>query len=383
MENSSGTGMFQSRISKENDLLLGTVYTIFGKCLSKLQIAFIINWILRMLSLQSVFISYLVARSHLYLNFFMIICDCVGDVKSCCCRSHLHTWSLFSCLTKAATFILMTGNKFSSSNARLLVVGVWFYAAVFAVGPLSGWGQYGSEPYGTACCIDWHAPSYNTPAMVYIVCLFFFCYIVPCTIIILSYTLILVTVRGAQHAVQQHVSPQNKISNMQTLLVKLSVAVCIGFLMAWSPYAVVSMWAAFTEPDLVPPIAFALAAMFAKSSTLYNPMVYLVFKPSFRKSLCRDATRCKRTLCPCICQTDSQQKSTTSLSKLNTKDKCNLKWVSNGLNESPQSCRQCPEGQTGHYLDITPQRTARILIGSTHSEVAVSQLSNEINSDFL
>ncbi|XP_073678755.1 opsin 7, group member b [Garra rufa] len=274
-------------------------------------------------------------------------------------------------------------NKFSSSHARLLVVGVWCYAAVFAVGPLSGWGQYGSEPYGTACCIDWHAPIYNTPAMIYIICLFFFCYIVPCTIIILSYTLILLTVRGAQHAVQQHVSPQNKISNVQTLLVKLSVAVCIGFLMAWSPYAVVSMWAAFNEPDLVPPIAFALAAMFAKSSTLYNPMVYLVFKPSFRKSLCRDATRCKRTLCPCICQTDSQQKNTSTLSKLSTKDKCNLTWVSNGLNESHQSCRHCPEGQTGHYLDITPHRTARILIGSTHSEVAVSQLSNEMNSDFL
>uniref|UniRef100_A0A9J7WVP4 Opsin 7, group member b n=1 Tax=Cyprinus carpio carpio TaxID=630221 RepID=A0A9J7WVP4_CYPCA len=315
--------------------------------------------------------------------FTEVMCMCYafcGVLFGICSLSNL---TVLSCVCWLKVCCPNYGNKFSSSNARLLVVGVWFYAAVFAVGPLSGWGQYGSEPYGTACCIDWHAPSYNTPAMVYIVCLFFFCYIVPCTIIILSYTLILVTVRGAQHAVQQHVSPQNKISNMQTLLVKLSVAVCIGFLMAWSPYAVVSMWAAFTEPDLVPPIAFALAAMFAKSSTLYNPMVYLVFKPSFRKSLCRDATRCKRTLCPCICQTDSQQKSTTSLSKLNTKDKCNLKWVSNGLNESPQSCRQCPEGQTGHYLDITPQRTARILIGSTHSEVAVSQLSNEINSDFL
>lgn len=75
----------------------------------RLQIAFIINWILRMFSLQSVFISYLVARSHLYLNFFMIRCDCVGGVNSCCCRSHLHTWSLFASLTKAATFILMTG----------------------------------------------------------------------------------------------------------------------------------------------------------------------------------------------------------------------------------------------------------------------------------
>ncbi|XP_016109263.1 opsin-5-like [Sinocyclocheilus grahami] len=401
MENSSRTDMFHSKISKENDLLLGTVYTVFGvlslmgnttllfvayrkKLSLKPAEFFIINLSISDLGMTISLFPFAIpsAFAHRWL-FTEMMCmgyAFCGVLFGICSLSNL---TVLSCVCFSKQCCDHFGNKLSSSHARLLVVGVWCYAAVFAVGPLSGWGQYGSEPYGTACCIDWHAPSYNTPAMIYIICLFFFCYIVPCTIIILSYTLILMTVRGAQHAVQQHVSPQNKISNVQTLLVKLSVAVCIGFLMAWSPYAVVSMWAAFNEPDLVPPIAFALAAMFAKSSTLYNPMVYLVFKPSFRKSLCRDATRCKRTLCPCICQTDSQQKSTTSLSKPNTKDKCNLTWDSNGLNESHQSCRDHPEGQTGHYLDITPRRTARILVGSTHSEVAVSQLSNEINSDFL
>ncbi|XP_016114795.1 opsin-5-like [Sinocyclocheilus grahami] len=401
MENSSETGMFQSKISKENDLLLGTVYIIFGvlslmgnttllfvayrkKLSLKPAEFFIINLSISDLGMTIFLFPFAIPSvfAHRWL-FTEVMCMCYafcGVLFGICSLSNL---TVLSCVCWLKVCYPNYGNKFSSSHARLLVVGVWCYAAVFAVGPLSGWGQYGSEPYGTACCIDWHAPSYNTPAMIYIIFLFIFCYIVPCTIIILSYTLILVTVRGAQHAVQQHVSPQNKISNVQTLIVKLSVAVCIGFLMAWSPYAVVSMWAAFAEPDLVPPIAFALAAMFAKSSTLYNPMVYLVIKPSFRTSLCRDATRCKRTLCPCICQTDSQQKSTKSLSKLNTKDKCNLMWVSNGLNVSHQSCKHCPEGQTGHYLDITPQRTARILIGSTHSEVPVSQLSNEINSDFL
>jgi len=36
-----------------------------------------------------------------------------------------------------------------------MIVGVWCYAMVFAMGPLANWGQYGPEPYGTACCIDW------------------------------------------------------------------------------------------------------------------------------------------------------------------------------------------------------------------------------------
>ena len=57
--------------------------------------------------------------------------------------------------------------------------------------------------------------------MSYIICLFLFCYIVPCSVIFLSYLFILLTVRGAQKAVQQHVSPQNKITNAQTLIVKV------------------------------------------------------------------------------------------------------------------------------------------------------------------
>lgn len=104
----------------------------------------------------------------------------------------------------------------------MLVLGAWCYALIFAVGPASGWGEFGPEPYGTACCINWHLPRSDLLAMSYIISLFLFCYIVPCTIIFFSYLFILLTVRGAQQAVQQHVSPQNKITNAQTLIVKVS-----------------------------------------------------------------------------------------------------------------------------------------------------------------
>ncbi|XP_016328674.1 opsin-5-like [Sinocyclocheilus anshuiensis] len=218
MENSSETGMFQSKISKENDLLLGTVYIIFG------VLSLMGNTTLLFVAYRKKFFPFAIpsAFAHRWL-FTEVMCMCYafcGVLFGICSLSNL---TVLSCVCWLKVCYHNYGNKFSSSHARLLVVGVWCYAAVFAVGPLSGWGQYGSEPYGTACCIDWHAPSYNTPAMIYIIFLFIFCYIVPCTIIILSYTLILVTVRGAQHAVQQHVSPQNKISNVQTLIVKVGV----------------------------------------------------------------------------------------------------------------------------------------------------------------
>lgn len=125
-------------------------------------------------------------------------------------------------------FSLWSGNKFSSSHARLLVAGVWCYASVFAVGPLAQWGHYSPEPYGTACCIDWHAPNHELSALSYIVCLFIFCYALPCTVIFLSYTFILLTVRGSRQAVQQHVSPQTKTANAHTLIVKVRGYECVA-----------------------------------------------------------------------------------------------------------------------------------------------------------
>lgn len=118
------------------------------------------------------------------------------------------------------------GNKFSSSHACVLVVAVWCYASVFAISPLAQWGHYGPEPYGTACCIDWNVPNYELSALSYIICLFLFCYALPCTVIFLSYTFILLTVRSSHQAVQRHVSPRTKTTNAHALIVKVRVSLC-------------------------------------------------------------------------------------------------------------------------------------------------------------
>lgn len=50
-------------------------------------------------------------------------------------------------------------------------------------------------------------------------------------------------------------------------------------------------------------MAFAIPAVFAKSSTLYNPLIYLLLKPNFRHLLCKDM-RSLRGVCVhhCLCQ---------------------------------------------------------------------------------
>ncbi|XP_034732348.1 opsin 7, group member b [Etheostoma cragini] len=392
MGNASETFLLVSRISKDLDFLMGTIYTIFGmlsvvgngilmfvayRKKSSLKPAefFVVNLAVSDLGMTiSLFpLAIPSAFTHMWLfnETTCIVYAFCGVLFGLCSLTNL---MVLSCVCWLKVCCPNYGNKFSYCHACLLVAGTWCYSGIFAVGPLSGWGDYGPEPYGTACCINWHSPSQDSAAMSYILCLFFFCYIVPCTVIFLSYTFILLTVQGSQQAVQQHMSPQNKIPNAQAFIIKISVAVCIGFLTAWSPYAIVAMWAAFGNPTTVPPMAFALAAIFAKSSTLYNPIIYLVFKPNFRKSLCQDVAKCRTTLCGCLCQDSFVQKGT-----------CRKSRFSNGLPENHRTCRDCPYPETVIVPEKTLQNTApsRLLKDQYNLRVAVSQLSNELQSDFL
>ncbi|KAM8829537.1 opsin 7, group member b [Synchiropus picturatus] len=400
MGNASETFILTSNISKDNDFIMGTIYTIFGvlsvagngillfvayrkKSSLKPAELFVVNLSISDLGMTISLFPLAIPSAFYHMWLFnkttCIVYAFCGVLFGLCSLTNLTVLSSVCWLKVCCPNY---GNKFSHCHAHLLVAGVWVYAGVFAVGPLTGWGEYGAEPYGTACCINWHAPGQNSAAMSYIICLFFFCYIVPCIVIFLSYIFILMTVRGSRQAVQQHMSPQNKIANAHTLIIKLSVAVCIGFLTAWSPYAIVSMWAAFGDTTAVPPLAFAMAAIFAKSSTLYNPIVYLVFKPNFRKSLCRDVAHCRRTICGCLPQQSTSQKGMCSQPE--HQEESNSVHFSNGLPD--KTCKHCIETDTQNrrnYSDYKLQQTARILQGSQHSEVAVSQLSNELQSDFL
>ncbi|KAM6925553.1 opsin 7, group member d [Xenentodon cancila] len=397
MGNASDTSSsFASSISKEHDILMGSLYSIF--CIlslignstlllvahhkrSTLKPAefFIINLSVSDLGMTLTLFPLAIpsAFSHRWL-FGDVVCQVYamcGVLFGLCSLTNLTALSLVCCLKVC---LPNHGNKFSSSDARLLVAGVWCYASVFAVGPLTQWGHYSAEPYGTACCIDWHAPNQELSALSYILCLFIFCYALPCTIIFFSYTFILLTVRGSRQAVQQHVSPQTKTTNAHALIVKLSVAVCIGFLGAWTPYAAVAMWAAFGDATQVPPTAFALAAMFAKSSTIYNPMVYLLCKPNFRECLYRDTSVLRQMIHRGSPQPQKRFGSTSQ----RYKDTSASTRFSNGQQESYGACLNCTENTTLCHV-TAPRNTACILTGSACTEVTVNQLSARKQLDFL
>ena len=65
----------------------------------------------------------------------------------------------------------------------------------------------------------------------------------------------------------------------------------IGFMGCWAPYGLMSLWSILKDSSSssIPPEVSLLPCMFAKSSTIYNPMIYYIFSQSFQmevKQLC-------------------------------------------------------------------------------------------------
>uniref|UniRef100_A0A3B4G6M5 Opsin-5-like n=1 Tax=Pundamilia nyererei TaxID=303518 RepID=A0A3B4G6M5_9CICH len=311
---------FHSSIPAPLDITVAVVYSVFGVCslfgnstllyisykkknVLKPAEYFIINLAVSdlglTLSLYPMAITSSFYHRWLYGKTVCSVYAFCGMLFGIC---SLTTLTLLSMVCFVKVCYPLYGNRFNSVHGRLLIACAWVYALLFACSPLAHWGEYGPEPYGTACCIDWRLSNQLSTARSYTVALFIFCYILPCCAILASYTGILIAVHASRRTMEQHALRPTHMSSIQIVIVKLSVAVCIGFFAAWSPYAVVSMWAAFGHVENIPPMAFAMPAMFAKSSTIYNPIIYLMLRPNFRRMVCSDlGALCQVSMKGCIC----------------------------------------------------------------------------------
>ncbi|XP_072552402.1 opsin 7, group member a [Salminus brasiliensis] len=411
---------FHSNIPAAADIILGVVYSIFGVCslcgntmllyvshrrkhLLKPAEFFIVNLAVSdlgmTLSLYPLAVTSSFQHRWLYGRTLCVVYAFCGVLFGICSLTTLTILSTVCCLKVCYP---LYGNRFGHEHGRVLIVCAWAYALVFACSPLAHWGQYGPEPYGTACCIDWISSNKDPIARSYTTVLFICCYMLPCTIIIFSYTHILITVRESRRAVEQHVS-QTRMGNIQTIIVKLSVAVCIGFFTAWSPYALVSIWAAFGDIEVIPPLAFAVPAMFSKSSTIYNPLIYLLLKPNFRHLLCKDmlslrqvcAERCLAmcvlwdTCRPALALRTRSLRPQSHLAPVGL-GHCSCEWCNDPFEQFRNYPRHCPiqvntvqfslqnNGESEAELELDPEGEAGIKLGVSKRSSAEAEKSVQV-----
>ena len=54
------------------------------------------------------------------------------------------------------------------------------------------------------------------------------------------------------------------------------VTTVVCYLLCWMPYGVVAMMATFGRPGVVSPVASVVPSILAKSSTVINPVIYIL-----------------------------------------------------------------------------------------------------------
>uniref|UniRef100_A0A8C3MYZ0 Uncharacterized protein n=1 Tax=Geospiza parvula TaxID=87175 RepID=A0A8C3MYZ0_GEOPR len=150
-------------------------------------------------------------------------------------------------------------------KAWAAIILSWTYSLLWTVPPLLGWSSYGPEGAGITCSVNWHSRDANNAS--YIICLFIFCLVIPFAIIVYSYGKLLCAVRQVK-------------AHDRVLLMVMVMVLC--FLLCWLPYAAVALLATFGQPGLISPAASIVPAILAKSSTVYNPIIYVFLNKQVR-----------------------------------------------------------------------------------------------------
>ncbi|KAG5853073.1 hypothetical protein ANANG_G00069250 [Anguilla anguilla] len=158
-------------------------------------------------------------------------------------------------------------------KAWLCVAGSWLYALLWTVPPFLGWSSYGPEGAGTSCSVQWHRRSAGSVS--YVVCLFVFCLLLPLLLMVLCYGRILVAVRGVTKI--NLTSAQRRENHILVMVV--SMVTC--YLLCWMPYGVVALLATFGRMGLIDPVASIVPSILAKSSTVFNPIIYVLLNNQF------------------------------------------------------------------------------------------------------
>ncbi|XP_037388726.1 opsin-5-like [Pygocentrus nattereri] len=179
----------------------------------------------------------------------------------------------------------------SRSTISISIICIWTGALFWSMVPLLGWGSYTDRGYGT-CEVDWSKANYSTIYKSFTISVLTSCFVIPVLIMLFSYASVINTVksRNTMSADGYFSERQRKVERDVT---RVSLAICTAFMLAWSPYAVVSMRSAWGLP--VPSTTSISARLLAKSACFCNPIIYLVMSPKFRKDVA--------ALVPCLRET--------------------------------------------------------------------------------
>ncbi|XP_031694107.1 opsin-3 isoform X2 [Anarrhichthys ocellatus] len=160
---------------------------------------------------------------------------------------------------------------------------IWLYSLVWTGAPLLGWNRYTLEIHRLGCSLDWASKDPNDASFILLFLLA--CFFVPVGIMIYCYGNILYAVQMLRSIQDLQTVQIIKILRYEKKVAVMFLLMISCFLLCWTPYAVVSMLEAFGSKNMVSPTVAIIPSFFAKSSTAYNPLIYMFMSRKFRRCL--------------------------------------------------------------------------------------------------
>ncbi|XP_051504059.1 visual pigment-like receptor peropsin isoform X2 [Myxocyprinus asiaticus] len=162
--------------------------------------------------------------------------------------------------------------KLTTLSYTLLIVAAWLNAVFWSSMPIVGWAGYAPDPTGATCTINWR--NNDTSFVSYTMAVITINFIIPLLVMFYCYYNVSVTVK--RYKANNCLESINMDWSDQMDVTKMSIIMIVMFLVAWSPYSIVCLWASFGDPKMIPAPMAIIAPLFAKSSTFYNPCIYVI-----------------------------------------------------------------------------------------------------------
>ncbi|XP_048067355.1 parapinopsin a [Megalobrama amblycephala] len=167
---------------------------------------------------------------------------------------------------------------FQTRHAVTGVVMAWVWSFLWNTPPLFGWGRYELEGVKTSCAPDWY--SRNLANVSYIMCYFLLCFALPFSVIVISYTRLLWTLRQVSRL---KMSEGGSTARAEAQVACMVVVMVMAFLLTWLPYAAFAL-SVILDPNLyIDPVIATVPMYLAKSSTVFNPIIYIFMNRQFRE----------------------------------------------------------------------------------------------------
>ncbi|XP_018424575.1 PREDICTED: opsin-VA-like [Nanorana parkeri] len=169
--------------------------------------------------------------------------------------------------------------RLRGKHSAIGILFVWVFSFIWTIPPTMGWSSYTTSKIGTTCEPNWYSGRLRDQT--YIITFLTTCFVLPLMLIFVSYGKLMRKLRkvsDTQGRLGSTRKPEKEVTRMVIIMI-------LAFLICWSPYAAFSILVTAHPTIELDPRLSSIPAFFAKTASMYNPVIYVFMNKQFRRCL--------------------------------------------------------------------------------------------------